>query len=238
MKQMTDYSDTRNRGACIHCGVHLNSRNRNKDHVPSKCLLVNPLPANLPKVAVCKECNGSFSMDEEYFSTFLEAVISGHIDPDSNESPSEPASVKGSAGLRKRISRARTEQSLLFGGSEVSWQPEIDRIHSVIVKNARGHVFYELGEPLAYPPSIVECLPVIRMPVDRRDAFEQISLGSGWPEVGSRMMQRVAGIEPLVDGWILVQDGVYRYAVFHVDDKVIVRTMIRDYLATQVTWEY
>lgn len=238
MKQMTDYSDVRNRGACIHCGVYLNFHNKNKDHVPSKCLLADPLPANLSKVAVCKKCNESFSLDEEYFSTFLEAVLSGHVDSGPNESLSKPVSVKGSAGLRKRISRARREQLLLSGGTEVSWLPEIDRIHSVVVKNARGHVFYELGEPLTYLPTYVECLPVIRMSDEQRNAFELISLGSGWPEVGSRMMQRVVGIDPLIDGWVLVQEDVYRYAVFHINDKVIVRTMIRDYLATEVAWEY
>ena len=238
MKQITDYSDVRNRGACIHCSLSLNSHNRSKDHVPSKCLLTRPFPDNLLKVSICKTCNASFSLDEEYFSSFLEAVLTGSVDSDPNPVPSTAASVKGSFGLRKRISQTRREQPLLFGGTEVTWIPELNRIHSVIVKNARGHVFFELGEPLAYPPSRVECLPVIRMTVDQRNAFEEISLGSGWPEVGSRMMQRVVGIEPLVDGWVLVQEGVYRYVVFQDYGEMVVRSLIRDYLATEVAWEY
>ena len=237
MKQMTDNSDVRNRGACIHCSAGLNSRNKSRDHVPSKCLLVDPLPNNLYKVAICKACNASFSLDEEYFSSFLEAVLTGSVDSNPNPLPSTATSVKGSFGVRKRISQSRREQPLLFGDTEVTWIPELDRIHSVIVKNARGHVFFELGEPLAYPPSRVECLPVIRMTVDQRNAFEEISLGSGWPEVGSRMMQRVVGIEPLVDSWVLVQDNVYRYAVLQDYGEIVVRSLIRNYLATEVAWE-
>ncbi len=235
MKQTKDYSDVRNRGACIHCGEDLKSRSKNKDHVPTKCLLDRPLPDNLPTITICEQCNTSFSKDEEYLCIFLTTVLTGHLDPDPNQFPKAAASLKNNFGLRTRISRARREHN---EGTEVSWQPEIDRVHHVIAKNARGHVFFELGEPLAYPPSLVECLPVSQMTVEQRDAFERISPGSFWPEVGSRLFQRVVGTEPIVDGWISVQEGVYRYAIVQNPGEVVVRTMIRDYLATEVAWEY
>jgi hypothetical protein len=40
-----------------------------------------------------------------------------------------------------------------------------------------------------------------------------MDFGSGWPEVGSRMMSRMLTGQDMADGWIVVQEGVYRYAV-------------------------
>ena len=125
----------------------------------------------------------------------------------------------------------------LWSEPEVLWQPEIDRFDRVIVKNARGHVLHELGEPVSGMPSRVMYWPVSRMSADQRNTFELVSLGTGLPEVGSRMMQRILGLAPLVNGWVEVQDGVYRYAIVQGSDELLVRTLIRDYLATEVTWD-
>ena len=75
-----------------------------------------------------------------------------------------------------------------------------------------------------------------RLTVDQRNTFERVSLSTLWPEIGSRMMQRLAGVDPLVDGWVDVQEGVYRYAVARGPDELLVRTVIREYLATEVYW--
>lgn len=234
MKQLQDYSDTRSRVSCMHCQVGL--YRSNTDHVPSKCLLDHPLPPNLPTVEVCQECNSSFSKDEEYLCVFLAAVISGKADPDPNRFPSAARSVEHSPRLRERIKRAQRHQLTLWGDPEILWIPEIDRVNNVIVKNARGHVLHELGEPVSEAPSQVGCSPMVHWTADQRNTFECVPLGAGWPEVGSRMMQRIAGVDPLVDGWVEVQEGVYRYAVAQVPDGLLVRTVIREYLATEVYW--
>ncbi len=57
-----------------------------------------------------------------------------------------------------------------------------------------------------------------------------------WPELGSRMMTRVITGQDLSCGWIIVQDGVYRYAVMQ-DDGIRVKTVIQEYLATEIRWE-
>ena len=242
MERLEDCSDERNRAMCIHCWVGLNSGNANEDHVPSKCLLDRPLPDYPPTVMICAACNASFSRDEEYLCVFLAAVISGDVDPDPSLFRSAAASLKRSPGLRERIRRAQSQQLSLSGKSEILWYPELDRVNRVIVKNARGHVHHELGEPVAGAPSRVACWPVSGMSIGQRNTFERVSLGSGspvagWPEVGSRMMQRLAGVAPLADGWIEVQGGVYRYAVIQDSTELVVRSLIRDYLATEVAWE-
>lgn len=236
MKQLSDYSDARSRVTCTHCGTGLHPRNENKDHVPSRCLLDRPLPEDLPTVWICRSCNASFSKDEEYFFVFLAAVLSGDARPDPSRFPSAASATQRSPRFRKLIARAQIHQLPLRDEPELLWQPDIDRFDRVITKNARGHVLHELGEPVLGMPSRILYWPVSRMSADQRDTFELVSLGPGLPEVGSRMMQRVLGLEPLVNGWVVVQDGVYRYAVVQGSDELLVRTLVRDYLATEVAW--
>ena len=43
MDQLTDYSDSRNKGLCINCGSGLRPEESNRDHVPTRGLLNAPL---------------------------------------------------------------------------------------------------------------------------------------------------------------------------------------------------
>ena len=235
MKQFSDYSDTRNKGGCTHCGARLDPEQASRDHVPSKTLLDRPLPDNLPVLPTCRSCNASFAKDEEYLSVFLAAVITGSVELNPNRFASAAASINHSRSLRGRIARAQRNRVSTTGEHEVLWEPEIERVLRVILKNARGHLLYELGEPVTESPSRIWSCPIDLLTPDERDAFEETPLGAGWPEVGSRMMQRVAGLAPLSDGWVEVQAGVYRYAVG--EGPSLVRTVIREYLATEVVWE-
>lgn len=238
MELLEDFSDERPKMYCIHGGVLLSSRKANRDHVPSRCLLDRPLPDNPPKVTVCAKCNSSFARDEEYVSVLLAAVISGDAVPDPSKFPKAAKSVRRRPKLHARIAKARREQGTLFGEPEVLWAAEAERVERVIVKNARGHLFHELGEASTASPTSVWFFPAIRFSRDQRDAFERVDPGPLLPEVGSRMMSRVVlGLAPLKNGWVEVQPDVYRYAVMQHDDGVSVRTLMRNYLATEVIWE-
>ena len=67
------FIDERHTGMCVYCGTHPDTR----DHVPSKVLLDEPYPPELPVVGACKKCNSSFSLDEQYLACFLDCVIRG-----------------------------------------------------------------------------------------------------------------------------------------------------------------
>jgi len=67
------FADERLKGMCVHCG----GRPHTRDHAPSKVLLDDPLPNNLPVVEACESCNTGFSQDEEYVACFVECVICG-----------------------------------------------------------------------------------------------------------------------------------------------------------------
>lgn len=69
-----------------------------------------------------------------------------------------------------------------------------------------------------------------------RATFENATDGALWQEVGSQMLTRVVTGHDLQDGWVIVQDGVYRYAVLQ-DGLMTVRMVIREYLAAEVTWD-
>jgi hypothetical protein len=54
------FVDQRETGMCVYCGKLPDSR----EHIPSKVLLDEPYPIDLPVVDACYNCNNSFSKDE------------------------------------------------------------------------------------------------------------------------------------------------------------------------------
>lgn len=72
---------------------------------------------------------------------------------------------------------------------------------------------------------------------EARDHFETPPATSGWPEVGSRTMQRmaVAFAAPGISPWVEVQAGRYRYLAVAVG-AVLIRMVISEYLACEVIW--
>jgi hypothetical protein len=120
------------------------------------------------------------------------------------------------------------------------WEPELDRVHNVILKLAKGHAAYELF-PRWDEPEQLQVIPLTAMPQSDRDDFENAGSGelSGWPEIGTRAFMRACGAEPFSDQrgpWIVVQPGRYRYSVDE-NGGVLVRIVLAEYLACVVNWE-
>ncbi len=240
MKNIENFFDDRNRAWCVHCTEALINVETNRDHVPSKCLLPRPLPDNTPVIEVCKRCNESFSEDEEYLAAVLAVVMSGSLDPDELRFPDWATILKKNARLRRELKRATIpEQPDLFGPPpRFTLHPDVDKIRRVVLKNARGHAFFEYGEPMMTEPSVCTFAPLEALDPDSRARFESASnVGeiAAWPEVGSRMMTRVITGIDLVGGWVVVAPDWYRYTVDQVGG-LRVRTVIQEYLATEVVW--
>lgn len=75
---------------------------------------------------------------------------------------------------------------------------------------------------------------------EERQDFEGLSdQGSlaAWPEVGSRMLTRLLTGEDTEGEWVIVQEGIYRYSVQQ-DGGLRVRSVLSEYLATEVQWEH
>lgn len=108
-----------------------------------------------------------------------------------------------------------------------------------IVKNARGHAYHEIGEPLLEAPDHVAFVPLAQLSAGQRDAFETVGTAAEfavWPEVGSRMTVQLLDREAMVGGWITVEPGRYRYSIDW-SEAVTVKTVIWEYLATETRWE-
>ena len=236
MRQMDDYSDDRSRRFCVHCGGILEVADISREHAPTRSLLDRPLPHNLPVVHACQRCNSGFSDDEAYVVALIACTLSGSTYVDRDRFPIAVDILDHSAELKARIERMRRVQLTLWGDPEVWWAVEQGRVENVVVKNARGHALHELGEPPRFAPRYAGFSPLCLMSDDQRDLFESdADEYQLWPEVGSRMMQRMV-MEDLDQGWVTVQEGVYRYMVVQRPGETLVRSVIREYLATEVSW--
>src|SRR3546814_6578097 len=88
--------------------------------------------------------------------------------------------------------------------------------------------------------SDLRLLPLESITPTERDVFEGLSeVGSlaPWPEVGSRMMTRLATREDMSGQWVVVQEVIYRYSVQQAGG-LRVRSVLSEYLATEVQWEH
>ena len=236
MKQLKVFSDYRLQGYCVHCGEVIQEGEADREHSPTKSLLNEPYPQELPTVPVHRVCNNGYSLDEEYFGAFLASVICGSTDTDSEQFPAATRALKHSQRLRRRIELSRQVQGSLWGSSEIRWIPEMERVNRVIVKNARCHVFFELDELVPQDPLVADIRPWRNLSLEEREQFQSGPQSSLWPEVGSRMMQRIA-IGDLQPGrWVEVQPDVYRYAVCQADGGTVVRMVLREYLVAEIGW--
>jgi len=121
-----------------------------------------------------------------------------------------------------------------------TWNVETERAKSVVLKLARGHAAYELNQPRTDLPLYIDFKPLQRMSDEVREAFEghSATLVAPWAEVGSRAMQRllVLGSEVYTEGWVVVQEGNYRFSTSQ-EGGLTIQMVLREYLACQVGWE-
>ena len=235
MKQIYHFSDNLGSVDCIPCAERNHSGQYSRDHIPTKALLNSPYPENLMDVGMCLECNSRFAKDEEYFAAFLGSVISGSIAPDPLRFPTASRILARNPRLRSRIDAARRIEASPGKDPVAIWTPELERIERVIVKNARGHVLFELGQAIVLPPTHVTIAPIELLSPQQLSQFEYPRGVAGWPEVGSRLMLRLLETGECGEGgWVEVQNGVYRYAI---NELPRVRIVLREYLAAEVAWD-
>jgi hypothetical protein len=225
------FADERFKDLCVYCGASPDTR----DHVPSKVLLDEPLPDDLPVVPCCEQCNNGFSLDEQYLACFVECAISGSTNPDLVHRDKIKRILRERPALAARIAQSRSED--LFGNA--SWSPEVRRVRNIILKLARGHIAYEYSEPQLGEPSNIFMLPISEMSTEELREFEAPRAGNLFPEIGSRAFLDVlvVGDEVVMQEglWSVVQQGRYRYAVSH-SEQIAVRSVLSEYLACEIVW--
>lgn len=240
MEQLKDLADSRLINGCIYCGGFPDTR----DHVPSRALLDMPLPENLPVVGACRKCNNTFSSDEEYFVCLLETVLRG-----STEAVQRP----GVAGIfsRSPALRARIEAARQVRDDQIIFSIEVERVKAVLLKLARGHAAYELSAVRRLEPSVFAWGPLALLSDEQREFIEEAHVPNVYPEIGSRAMQRMVlaqftlssldGVDQqhglLIDDWLEVQKGRYRYLAYEDHLGVHVKIVIDEYLYCYASWD-
>ncbi len=186
---------------------------------------------DLPVVPACRQCNASFSADEQYLACLVACVLAGSTDPRTIARSSIKRTLEHSAPLQARIENART-----VDGGKIVFRAEQERVNSVITKLAQGHALHELHEPRPTEPDVVWAVPLALLSEPDLFSFERPEGPSVWPEVGSRAMQRlIVDQEPDLP-WVVVQPGMYRYlASPHCGTTVHI--VIQEYLAGYAHWD-
>lgn len=230
MQQIPNYGDQRTLAFCAFCGGETGTR----DHCPSKVLLDEPYPENLLAVPACRECNSSFSADEEYLACLVSCVLAGSTDPELMPR------AKISRVLRKKPAlRTMLEQTRLQIDGKTMFIPDEKRVSSVLIKLAQGHALYELHESCARKPDEFKYTPFELLSTQQREFFENPEASAVFPEVGSRAMQRlvIVGSDVSPYGWINVQHGRYRFHA-SLGNGIEIQIVINEYLACFARWEY
>jgi len=190
---------------CIHCGRNLPKNCSTKDHVPSKFLLSRPFPDNLATIRICSECNSGTSLDEEYFAAFLGMMLTSGEGEELH--PNEPA-IDSNFALQNVFEGALgIERS---GGLVKCYiEPDLNRLHRVIEKNARGHWHLADRRRTQFLTTNVICCALESQP----------------DEVWEKVM-------PPASLWSVIQKSRYRFHL-ELSEATIVRSVISDYLYTE-----
>ena len=230
MDNLKCYGDRRNKGFCVHCG----RPDETDDHVPSKVLLDEPYPENLMVCRSCFRCNNDLSSDETYLACLLECVLAGEVEPAKFRRSKIATVLSRDQRLLRSLQEARSEKD-----GSVVWNVDNVRVRAVILKLARCHAAYEYNEPQLEDPRHIGFKPLLAMTWAEEREFERSDerVLAAWPEVGSRAMQRLLVVDRDVfrEGWLVVQDGNYRYCVTQ-EGRLKVKIILREYLACEVIW--
>lgn len=224
--------DERLKNRCVFCG----GQSETKDHCPSKVLLDDPLPENLPVVESCLQCNNGFSLDEEYIACFVESVITGTVDPELVTRPK----VRKIYSRKYNLSQQISDSCETLENGDLIWYPELARFEHICLKLARGHLAFELSDIITEKPESIDIFPLSILDEASLFKFELSGMGEirGWPELGSRAFHRAVGAKPYHNQygpWIDVQPKRYRYTVDE-SGGVTVRAVLSEYLAFEITW--
>jgi hypothetical protein len=233
------FADERLDWHCCYCGASRINADTTKDHVPSIGLFDDDPPRLLPTVRVCRKCNQSHSSAELYAYCAISVALSGSPRPIEQLSPVARRVLENDKRLRRIVSTSFAKNE--DGHCSIN----IDAIvfSQFLDKQARGHVFLECSEVRLSSPNRRFWLPRPSMSEYQMDNF-LFRTSDAFPEIGSRGFVRfIEGSDQLDDfeidnfGFTILKRGMYRFRVVLSNGGIIVQSIIRDYLFTEIEWE-
>jgi hypothetical protein len=225
MEQYLDYSDERHNNGCIYCGRKPDS----VDHIPARTFLDEPYPDNLQVLPVCTSCNNESSLDEEYVSFliyYLKHQESGALDE---------------KHMKNKFSHAEALEDRVLNGLNINKEEknsrpiidiETDRIKKVLNKYAFAHFCFERGEHPNGDAININFAFASQLTEEQIKIFNTISKEEIFPEIGSRLFQRVFENG---NSWMVVQENNYRY--FISQNQPYVRIVIYEFLFAEIIFD-
>ena len=140
---------------CVYCGT---APADTVDHVPPKCLFAKANRNNLISVPSCRECNGSFAKDDEYFRQILAMDEKALESPDAQEvsetalrAMQRPDHRKMRESMRPNFRDVEDWTGGIFRGVKPGYEFDGLRINGIVSRIVKGLFWHENQEIL--PPS-------------------------------------------------------------------------------------
>lgn len=220
MLQRREYGEGHPERMCCYCGAWADT----VDHVPSKVLLDEPYPENLPVVPCCRKCNEQFSLDEEYVAVLLECVRLQTFEP----SLFKRKKIRKIAEHNPAILRTvrETIHPLLDGHFTID--PENARLNRVLTKLIAGHLRFEgLDQLFLHDGLDITFYQGIHANQEFYRQFHTPIYSGLLPEVGSRALMTMVENGRAGSWWFEVKPDIYEYCV--APDNSEVRIIIQDF---------
>jgi len=231
MLQINPQNDERYDNICCYCQTSI-LHNSTRDHIPSKILLDEPFPDNLPVVFCCESCNQGFSTDEEYFACLLEYIACEVKDSNLIEREKISRILLKKPHLRKRI-----EQNITQENNILTIKFEKESINNVLKKLFYGHLSFELSNPYIEKPSYIGFELIDNLTNSEFDTFfasEEIEIA---PEIGTRASLNYFLINNSpTSNWKIVQENNYQYKVDICSEEIVVKIFMRNKLCLTAIW--
>jgi len=188
--------------------------------------LNKPYPTNLHTVRSCESCNNSTSRDEEYLSFLLRYIALIEDEKDIDDWLNKERRLRNEDALFDCL---RVDES-----REVFINVDAEKVNHVLRKYAIGHAAFELGERMHEEPTYTTFAFKGQVGESIIKKINHISKCDIYPEVASRLHQRI--VEDGENSWLSIQDGKYRYVVEY-SPHVRVRIVIGEILLGEIGWD-
>ena len=224
MKQREMRGDIRVGECCIFCHRYFSELTR--EHTPSKILMNEPLPENLPIVYSCKECNSSFSLDEEYIACIIECA--------------RCKSTQICDLERLKVRQILLKQKNLYDKiKRDNGANDINRMKNVVTKLSICHLLFETNTLVEHNPDYFNFFFRDNVSIDKIDNFNKVNEIYIMPEI-SRCYDNILLMdsgEKLFYNWVTVQEGQYRYLCEYAEEMYVVKIVISEYAYFEIRWK-
>ncbi|REC50633.1 MULTISPECIES: hypothetical protein [Chryseobacterium] len=231
MLKISSQSDRRYDNICCYCQTTI-LHNKTRDHIPSKVLLDEPFPNNLPIAFCCQQCNQGFSADEEYFACLLEYIVCEAKDSNLIQREKIRRILHKKPHLRKRIEKNISHENNIF-----TIKLEKKSINSILKKLFYGHLSFELSNPYIETPSYIGFDLIDNLTNSEFDTFfasEEIEIA---PEIGTRASLNYFLRKNFpTSNWKIVQENNYQYKVNIYSEEIVVKILMRNKLCLTAIW--